>query len=805
MLSVAQYSWLLLLVPLVAGLALIALDKRITQRVALGGAIGAAIIAFVAALFVAFSTLGIAPQLVTLVSFGSAGIVERIDNFAAYLIIGITAWIVPVLIWMTAPRGQVVAEQTPSYRPTGFALIAASLALGAVLLDNVLLITLCWSGVGFVAWLMARPEGNLRPTSRDEWFDLPLLTAGPLLFVLAMIFPMAAGKTLSLLDMAGHSNLFNFVTGVLLLLVLAWAAGVYPFMIWVRRVAQGVLPETVGVLLLLLTPLAVAMLGRMLVALAPSGTWPLTHIGPAPFSLNALSLIIGILTVIVAGIVLLFEHELLVIAALLNALVLGWCFAAYGTGDSHTLIGVTLMLLVQTLAIGTLMAVISSLEWSGRNLQVRDLAGLAQDLPGHFIALSLALLALVGMPLLGGFAAMATIDQGIISEGGTAALGGALVWIGNALALLAVARVLSRALNRIRTDEEVFPPKPASWETMALFVPAALMLLIGIAPELLFIGKAPMMGPVVSAAAALLPTTNQFSDVAITPLGFSVGNLLWIPGVFWALAIVAAAVVALSTGLINAETTPSPVFAGGEPLPPAALETGGQWFTDLLPIARSPWLLPGPRAWRYDLADEMSPGGATAEAGEAEVDEVDEEVFILEESGEAEELDEDEAGFGDEEAPEEEADFAAEEEAAGEGETDFAAEEKAAAEEEPAMAEADMTMEEEAEGEEAEVAPFVPEDEIVLHEETVAEEPPALEEPVAAPGEPAVTAAPEEEATASATPTDMQSEADEGAEAEGEAATGPTTPPPPAPRPRPPTQTARPRPTGKGGKKRGKR
>lgn len=780
MFSVAQYSWLLLLVPLVAGLALVALDKRLSRRAALGIAIGAAIIDFVAALFVALATLGIAPQLTNLVTFGSVGIVERLDSFAAYLIIGITAWVVPVLIWMTAPRGQVAAEQPASFRPTGFALIAASLALGAVLLDNVLLITLCWAGVGFVAWLMARPEGMLRPSSSEEWWDLPLLTVGPLLFVLAMIFPMVTGKTLSLFDMAGRS-LFSFGTGLLLLLVLALAAGVYPFMIWVRRVAQGVLPEAVGVLLLLLTPLAVALLGRMLVVLAPAGTWPPGHIGPANFSLNAVSLIIGIVTVIVTGIVLLFEHELLVIAALLNILVFGWCFAAYGTGDSHTLIGVTLLLLVQTLAVGTLMAVISSLEWSGRNLQVRDLAGLAQDLPGHFIALSLALLALVGVPLLGGFAGMATIDQGILSEGGTAALGGALVWIGNALALIAVVRVLSRALNRIRSDEEVFPAKPARWETTALFLPAALLLILGIAPELLFIGTAPTLGPVVSAAAALLPATNQFSDVALTPLGFSIGNLLWIPGVFWALAIVAAAVVALSAGLINAEATPSPVFAGGEPLPAAALEGGNQWFTDLLPVARSPWLLPGPRSWRYDVTDEMLPVG-TAVAADAELDgeyydEMDDTQAELDDGDLADTGTADEEDFADEDFADEDAAPFAEE----------------ASDSETVNAEYVVVAGDDANPDEAVMPAEAPE----MTAATTAN----------------TTTAPDEADTANVAPTDMLSDdtddadEDSGTDA-GTAAAGPTRPaPPPTPRPRPSTQTARPYPTSKskGGKKRGKR
>ena len=622
MFSIAQFSLLMTLIPLAAGLALVGLGSRISQRAAVGIAIGAAVIAFIAALFVAASALPDAPSLVTLFSFGKMGLVYRLDRFSAYLIIGITAWVMPVLLWMTVPRGKVAAEQQHSTRPLGWVLLAVSLALGAVLADNILVIALCWGGVGFIAWCMGRPEAAFRPSSPQEWFDLPLLTLGPILFALAMIFPMTKLKTPSIYAMTGQSP-FTFASGFLVILVLFFAAGLYPFIIWVRRVAQGVLPEAVGVLLLLITPISVALLGRMLVLLSPNGVWPIWHIGPANFSLNAVALILGIATVLVAGIVLLFEQDLLVITAMLNTLVLGWGVTAIGTGDSHALVGLTLLLLVQTLAIGTLMAVWGSLEWSERDLRVSALAGFAHDMPSHFIAVTLATLTLVGVPLFAGFSAMATIDQGIISDGGTSALGGALIWIGNALALLGILRLLSRALHGQPNDEST--QVAGTVETVALLIPAALLLLVGIAPELLFLGKSPIWGPTISAAAALLSSSTSIGDLAITPLGFTLGGVLWIPGIFWALGIVAAGVVAVSAGLIGTETTPSPVFVGGEPFTEPQEENTQAWF-DLMPIALSPVLLPGPASWRMDLADEA----------EWEGDVPEEDVFVYAEEDDAE-------------------------------------------------------------------------------------------------------------------------------------------------------------------------
>lgn len=772
MLAVAQYTWIMLLVPLLVGIALAAVADRLARRTTLIIAIVAAVITFVAALFVAGAAFNVAPQLITLAQFGGTGLVERLDSFTAYCLIGITAWIIPVLLWMTAPRGAVAEAQPTPPRPMGLALIAASLALTAVTLDNILLIGLCWSGVGFVAWLMARPAAALRPTSPQEWIDLPLLTAGPILFVLAMIFPMAAGKTLSLYDMAGRS-LFTTASALLIVFVLAFAAGIYPFIIWVRRVAQGVLPEAVGVLLLLLTPLAVVLFGRLVPTLVPSGTWTQIHIGPISFALNALSEVLGVITIVACGIVLLFERDLLVIVALLNALVLGWCFAAFGTGDTHALVGIMLLLLVQTLGIGALLAVWSSMEWSGRDLQVADLAGLAHALPGHFAALTLAGFSLVGVPLLAGFAGMSTIDQSILSQGGTAALGGALVWIGNALALAAVARMVARALRR---PEEVLLT-PATWETWVLLVPTALLLLFGIAPELLFIGSAPFWGPLVSAAAALLPNNNQFSDIALTPWGFSVGIHQWIPGVFWALAIVATAVILLAAGLMNVDAAPSPVFVGGEPLPPDAPIESRPWYADLLPVAVSAWLLPGPRSWRYDLADDDTLAIAPPEAESAtEADEVvDEEGEVI-----AVETDENET----DDLPEETTYLDEEEFVAEDEDTDVAATD---AEESQAMTEDDADLDAEDAAAEAgtEQAPGVFEAEEFSPEEAAANQ----------------------EGTLAGNVIDSDAQVI-GEDDEEEANDMPATPPPsrkPSQPYRPPIQTNRPRQTGKGGKHYGKR
>nr|MBF6592539.1 hypothetical protein [Ktedonobacterales bacterium] len=344
MITLPQLALIMTLVPLVAGILLAALGARLPRRAALPVAIIAVVIAFVAALLLAADALPGIPQLITLISFGSVGLVHRLDNFSAYAIIGVTAWIAPVLLWMTTPRGAALQVHTHSTRPQGFALLAVALLLSAVMLDNVLLIVLCWAGIGLLAWLIARPETAFRPSSPQEWLDLLLLALGPLLFGLTMLSPMVFGKTTSIYDMTGR-NIVNFAQGVLIILALAFATGMYPFILWARRVTQGVLPEASGILLLASLPFGIVMLGRVAPILATNGVWPAWHLGPATIPLNALPLLIGIATIVISGLVLLFETDLVVITSTLAVLMLGWCFAAFGTGDNRALLGVTLLLL----------------------------------------------------------------------------------------------------------------------------------------------------------------------------------------------------------------------------------------------------------------------------------------------------------------------------------------------------------------------------------------------------------------------------------------------------------------------------
>ena len=592
------------LAPLIAGLLLIIGGQRLSRTVALGIALVAALLAFGAATIAASIVLPEGPQMLTLFRVGNVGIVQRIDGLNAYLLIGVTAWVTPLLIWITTPRAQGNVDHHYSARPMGLALVASSLALSAVLDDNVWLSVLCWSGTGLMAWLIARPDPFALPHETQEWLDLLLMTLGPIAFGLAMFFPIRTANTQSLLDLAGR-NAFTFASGFLVIVTLAFACGAYPFILWLRRVTQGLMTESIAVLLLLITPISVVMLGRLIVLIvSDAGKWPTIQIGPATVTLNVLLIVLGIATVLVSGLVLLFEHDLPIIAALLGLLPIGWSFVAVGVNESHALLGLPLLLLAYIAGVGTLLLTWTTIEWGEHDLASQGLMGLAKALPFQFVAFALAMLTLVGVPFFAGFPGMAIVDQGLLGLGGAAPLAGALLWFGNALALVAVARFLGGALSPAPERPLHYAPTATiKREGIALSIPIAILLLVGIAPEILLFAHGGDLGPAHSAANALLTNSTIVPDVTTSALGLTIGNVLLIPGIFWLLGIGGALIAALAAGLIGSRPTASPVFVGGEPLHAEAVAGLGGWGSDLVSFARLPIFLPGPASWREDLGD----------------------------------------------------------------------------------------------------------------------------------------------------------------------------------------------------------
>jgi formate hydrogenlyase subunit 3/multisubunit Na+/H+ antiporter MnhD subunit len=655
MFSLAQLLLIAILAPLIAGLFLVIAGSRIARSVALSLAIVAAFISSLSALTLTNDISPVGPQLVPVITLGTSSVVQRFDGFSVALLIGISLIVQPVLIWITTPRSPVDRNQGYSTQPMGFSLIAASLAIGAVLDDNIVLATVCWILVALVAWIIARPLRLQLPENANDWFDLALMTSGPIFFLLFMLFPMTSAKTTSMLGLTGATvggqSVFSVPATFLIVVALSFAGGLWPFAIWIRRVVQGIMTEAIAVLLLLVTPVSAVMLARLL---ASFGTWPVFTLGALRIGLNAVPIIFGVASVLVGGVVALFESDLPVMTAFGSLVPMGWMFVALGATDDRALLGFAFLLLAYSIGVGVLMIIWSSLEWDTRELTVDGMRGLAQSLPFHFIALVLASLTLVGAPLFASYSGMALIDNALLKIGGSAALAGVLLWLGNGLALIGFIRPISSALRQVPVstpveevetqveeteDGEILEAEIAVVESSLvvregglLIIPSIIILLLSIAPELLLLQISHVTGVLQLAAQSLLPGQIDIPNVATTTLGWNIGGIIWLPGLFWLIAVGIVAISLIASGAIRSAPAPSPVFAGGEPFELEDSESFNSWH-DLSAIARSPIVFPGPYAWRNDLGanDEDELADSEEEANDDLADEEDEDSVEVEE------------------------------------------------------------------------------------------------------------------------------------------------------------------------------
>ncbi len=600
MLTLSNLSLALILAPFLAGVILAAAGARLPRIAGIAIALLAAVISIAAALTLAGNVFPDGPIVFAFPLFGAA-IGQRLDGLSAYALIGLTVWVIPILLWVTFPRSK------PNFRPMGLVLLASALTSGAILNDNIILIALCWLGAAVMAWLITVSEdiaGGAENVYQTRWVDLVTLGAGPILFVLTMVPVMAALKKSSLLDITGvtvnGASPFSFLNAALIVVAFLFALGAYPFMLWIRRAALGISSHGLGIIGLLYLPAGLILFAR--VSSVINNPWPSVPIGIG-FSLNTIYIIFGVATVFAASITLMAERDIMAIALLLAENIAGWMIIAIGSGNSQALVGVTLLLAGYIAALGALVAVIASLECRLiKEVSIDSLKGFAKFLPLHFIAAAIALLCLAGAPLLIGFASFALINLAIAKWGGFAFLAGGVLWVSQGFIAIAVTRYLASFLapNNSLSNEETNLLRSGASEAPLFSLPIIIMLMVSIAPQLLLapVNLIPGLGQL--AAASLLNQGVEIPNIAISMFGIQTTGISWEPGLFWIFGLLLFAIAALLSGAVAVKGSTLPAFAGGEPFREEEMNGFTPWAT-VTRIARTPLILPGPAKWRNDL------------------------------------------------------------------------------------------------------------------------------------------------------------------------------------------------------------
>lgn len=535
----------------------------------------------------------------------------RLDSLGLYAALGLALIIAPLLLWMAWQRGAssatdlpaeaVDAPDAPPPSPTPFlrrdvalpvwaglalALTIESAALTLVFADNVLWLAMAWTVLALAAWALGEIGSDLATLDR---YGLALMLAGPVLYPLILFAPANLATRGARVffprftDMIGRGGITP-AHAAILALVLALAAGAYPFSVWLRRRAALISPSGLGALCLVMVPAALLVAARTY-AIAQDATSSWQRIGAArpPITAGIALILLGCLTVAASGLLALERRDGRALLAFLAAAQAGWGLLALGIGASASVLGLIILLATMTIGLAAMLAAL----YAGGALTgdvEPDAAGPrvlgAPMRPIPLIAWTIGAASLIGAPLFAGFVPRQLISAGALQARGLAIPLAGLAWAGDALLALALLRATAPAF--VRTFEMLAASKPDAIDetidgdsssptpirplvarltgslALADLVPAILALLtlaVAIAPQaLIAIGARPALDDL------LQPATLRTAD-STSPLGYTAGPGQWLPTLAWLALLVLAVLVFF---LLPAGTRQSrPAFLSG--------------------------------------------------------------------------------------------------------------------------------------------------------------------------------------------------------------------------------------------------
>ncbi len=706
--SLPLYFSILTLTPALVALVLCALGftRRLTSALAIGLSALGAIIPLICLAILGPDISGTTPLELQLAGPSPASVpwlapVYRLDPLGVAVAIGVSVIVVPLLLWLAwrgAPTGIVTAsndsetsaesedadevqaseddatapttdEMSPSLtRPArwgGMALVLGleSAALMLCFADNIVWLGLVWVVVALLAWGLGELGND------TSILDRPGLVAsllGPVAWVVAMMLVAAPAHAFRLLDLTGTNNA-TAGNVVLIAVVLALAAGAYPFITWVLRRSAFAMPAGFGALLLVLMPATLFIGLRTFSALSTDvGLWPTIGTTTPPVTAGVAFVVLGVLTLGVTGLLALTRRDARTLLTLLAVAQIGWGFLGLGIGQPGSITAVIVLLAVMVLALGALLAssvyggtIAADVETDGAGPRAFG----AHMRPLVVAAWLIGALSLLGAPLFAGF-----VPQQMISE---SALAGmrigiplvGLAWVGDILLALAIVRALAPAFARNAADEAadaaqsdsieehittvsesdetaddsaVFDAETLAtggvtfdWHQAPAVLLAALAVVIGVAPQALLTHGA------VDAAASVLPPNALVGVLQTSSGGYTINAAQWYPTLAWCVVLVGAAVMLLVRALVRRPQTAivvagedvetesiesaEAVTAQAEPadapaaVPAIPVEPVTAW-SDLVPAARSEVLLPG-STWLLAGTDDTDGASDASEAG----------------------------------------------------------------------------------------------------------------------------------------------------------------------------------------------
>lgn len=475
---------LLTLAPLVMALALVGLGlaRRATPGPALAVTLVGALIPLIGLALLAPEVSAGFPLEIALWGGQTSWVAlyGRADALSIYAAIGVAVVVAPLLLWLAwraAPldaeeEAEVAASEAdqaseaeaaevaepPSAAPrralgqwqwvgVALALALESLALWVCFAENIVLLGVVWIALVVVAWWLGELSSE---TAIFDWRGLGLMVIGPLVWlVTVLLIAVPAGARL-LLDLTGAARL---PTGHLfaISLALAFAAGGYPALAWLRKRASIATPAGLAAAALAVMPVALFVgLRTFSIGATADNSWFAFGIGKPPLTIGIVLTLLGAVSVLAAGLLALGRRDPRSLVACLTLAQAGWGLLGLGVGAPLSVLGVALLLATTVLGLG---AVIAALVASGAvTADVEpESAGpriLGEPMsPALLFAWVVGVASLLGAPLFAGFAPLQLISAQALAGPRLAIPLVGLAWAGALALVIALVRATAPAFT----------------------------------------------------------------------------------------------------------------------------------------------------------------------------------------------------------------------------------------------------------------------------------------------------------------------------------------------------------------------
>jgi formate hydrogenlyase subunit 3/multisubunit Na+/H+ antiporter MnhD subunit len=413
----------------------------------------------------------------------------NVDSLARFIVLLISFFSLLILVYSIL---YVTKEKAlKNYYP--FVLLTLGVSALTVLADSLLLFIFCWGFLGLTLYKLIKGYDEESSAAAKKTFILIGASDGIMILGIAIIWKITGLFNMSEISV-GTTDAIRITAFLALLIGSFTKAGAFPFHTWVPDYTKSAPASSSAYL--------PASLDKLL------GIYFMFRICNGIFMVNQglrlTILIMGVLTIIIAVMMALIQHNYKKLLGYHAISQVGYMIVGLGLGTVLGLAGGLFHMLNNALYKAGLFLVAGNVEKQTGKEELEELGGLSGAMPITFIAALIFALSISGIPPFNGFASKWMIYQGIIDFGKQPGMANhvwiiwlALAVIGSALTLASFIKFISGIFLGRRTEaNKVTEVNPAMWSPVILL--ALICLVAGVFASRLVIPRLfePILGEI---------------------------------------------------------------------------------------------------------------------------------------------------------------------------------------------------------------------------------------------------------------------------------------------------------------------